>query len=173
MNSVLFVGDFRYVTMQTKLVYTVRKYWKDNEFCIWMIFILLILTPFIAMSLLFRSEWRAGIILKSANLLAYIRPAQEVQHVTPLYRTGMKRQLRCFWTVIRCHSKSESFLGKALVCTIWTLSQLAENEWDWITEGCIAYKSIPSDTPFNKFCTTYFANVEQWMVLCGVCQTLG
>ena len=149
-----------------------RKYWKDNKFCIWVIFIVLILPLFIAMSLLFRSEWWAGIILKSAHLLAYSpRSGSATCHplIQDWHETSIAMLLNCYPLSLL----KRNLLGKAFVCTIWTLSQLAENEWDWITEGCIACKSIPSDTPFNKFCTSWFANVEQWMMLCGVCQTLG
>ena len=171
MNFDQFVGDCRYITMQTKRVYTVRKYRKENEFCIWMIFIVLILTPSIAMSLLFHLEWRERIIFKSADLLAYSpRSGSATCHtlIQEWHETSVVMLLNCYPLSLL----KWNLLGKAFVCMIWTLFQLAENKWDWITEGCIACKSIPSDTPFKKFCTSWFANVEQWMMLCGVCQTL-
>ena len=78
-----FVGDCRYITMQTKQVYTVRKYWKKNE-------LFLSLNDFCR--LIFNSLYCNGIMIRGHNSYAKsYRPYQYNEAVIVFYHTEYYR----------------------------------------------------------------------------------
>ena len=172
MNCDLFVGDCRYITMQTKRVYTVRKYRKENEFCIWMIFIVLILTPFYCNALII-SPWMTGAnnfqIRRSVGLFAPLRKC----NMSHPY-TGLAWNVSCdafeLLSVVTPKVKplGQSFRLHDMDFVPTRRKRMGLNNWRL---HCVPV-NIPSDTPCKKFCTSWFANAEQWMMLCGLCQTL-